>query len=87
MIKKTILEQYRGINKNFMTPKVTSAITTPDNRIIEISTGYDMNDKQIWGVSEFILNDDGKIETTRRGAMHTSRLSANKHAHILNGAM
>ena len=67
-----------------MTPKVKDYTLTPDNRIIELSEGTGINGEKIWGVSEFIWNNG--LETTKRGQMHRSAVSARKHFNILLGA-
>jgi len=85
MTKQNILEQYKRMGKNFMTPNVKSYILTEDNRIVELSSGTDFEGKVIYSVSEF-KNGDYGLETTKRGQMHRSLKSAKKHFNILLGA-
>lgn len=81
-----IKEQNNKMGKNFMTPEIINYTITPDGRIIELSAGLDLDNKKVFGVSEFILNDDKKLETTRRGQMHHTKQSARKHFNILLGS-
>jgi hypothetical protein len=76
------LSRYRRITPNFMTPDILKYTMSSDNRIIELSTGTDLEGKQIWGVTEF----DEQLNTTKRGQMHRSLISAKKHFNILLGA-
>lgn len=85
MNKQNILEQYKRMGKNFMTPNIKDYVLTGDDRIVELSTGYDMGDKQIWGVTE-LQKIDGQLQTTKRGQMHRSAQSARKHFNQLLGA-
>lgn len=86
MNKQNILEEYKKINKNFMTPIIKDFVQTSDNRIIELSQGIGIDGKAIWGVTEFIKEQGERLQTTRRGQMHTSIKSARKHFNILLGA-
>jgi len=78
-----IREEYKKIAPNFMTPDVKDFVLTPDNRIIELSTGTGIDGKPIWGVTEFTKEQGERLQTTRRGQMHTSAKSARKHFNIL----
>ena len=85
MNKQHILEQYKRMGKNFMTPDVKKYVMTTDNRIIELSTGFDMDSQKIWGVTE-LKEEDGILATTKRGQMHRSAKNARKHFNVLLGA-
>ncbi len=82
MNKAHTLEDCRHIGKNFMTPKVIDYVLTKDNRIIEIAKGEGFDGSDIWGVTEFAY-EGKRLETTRRGQMHTSIQSARKHYKVL----
>ena len=73
-----IKDQYKRMAKNFMTPNVRETEITSDGRLLELSDGYDMDGKNIYGVTEF-ETIDGKLQTTRRGQMHRTIQSARKH--------
>ncbi len=85
MTKNQIQEEYKKKSKNFMTPNVKEYVITPNNRVIELSTGTGIDGSKIWGVTEFEVTD-GRLETTRRGKMHTSAKSARQHFNVLLGA-
>lgn len=85
MNKNNILEQYRRMATNFITPKIIEYTMTPDYRIIELSQGEDMQGDQIFGVTELAIVN-GRLQTTKHGQMHHSKLSARKHFNVLLGA-
>ena len=74
MNRQIILEHYYKMSKNFMTPIILD-YQVIDNRIVELSTGYDVTDKKIYGVSEF-KDIKGKLETTKRGDVFWSYTKA-----------
>lgn len=82
MTKNQILEQYKRISPNFMTPDIKEYSQAPDGRIIELATGTGISGEKIWGVSEFSA-ESGRLETTRRGQMHKSINSARRHFNSL----
>lgn len=84
MNRQHIKESYEKMGKNFMTPDVIDYRFTKDYKVIELSKGHAIDGKQIWGVTEF-ETIDGRLQTTRRGQMHTSLKSARKHFNILLG--
>jgi len=86
MNKQYIREEYKKMGKNFMTPDIKQFVLTPDNRIVELSTGYDMDGKKIYGVTEFEKVQGERLQTTKRGQMHRSIQSARKHFNVLLGA-
>lgn len=86
MNKTHMNEDYKRMGKNFVTPDIKEAVTTSDNRIVELSTGIGMKGEKIWGVSEFKYNEEGRLETTRREQMHRSASSARRHFNVLLGS-
>lgn len=76
--KQHLLEDYKKMAKNFMTPNIREYQLTADNRIIELSAGYGIDGRKIYGVTEFTVID-GRLETTRRGQMHNTIISARRH--------
>jgi len=78
-MNKLFLEQaYKKIAPNFMTPKVREWEITGDGRVIELSEGNGIDGRDIYGVTEF-EEVDGWLQTTRRGQMHSTIISARKH--------
>lgn len=75
MIKSNLELAYKRTHKNFMTPNVIKYEITDDYRVIELSEGTGIEGNPIFGVTEF----DDSMHTTRRGQMHRSKQSANKH--------
>lgn len=75
-------DEYKKVSPNFMTPEILEHVITPDNRIIELSKGTGIEGNDIYGVTEFEYTDS-RLETTRRGQMHTSKISARKHFNLL----
>ncbi len=66
-----------------MTPEVRDIVQTSDGRILELSEGTGIKGERIFGVTEFEADDDGVLNTTRRGQMHRSIQSARKHFNVL----
>lgn len=78
MNKLQTLDEYRAMGKNFMTPNVREYELTKDGRIIELSQGIGLDGKNIYGVSEFVTVD-GRLQSTGRGQMHRTIMSARRH--------
>jgi hypothetical protein len=78
MNKTHILEDYKKISKNFMTPIVRDFILTDDYRVLELSEGNGIDGRKIYGLTEFEIID-GRLQTTRRGQMHNTIMSARRH--------
>jgi hypothetical protein len=73
-----IKEEYLKIAPNFMTPIRRDYVILPDSRLLELSEGTGIEGTKIFGVTEF-ETIDGKLQTTRRGQMHKTLVSARKH--------
>lgn len=73
-----ILEDYNKMSKNFMTPIVRDFMLTDDYRLLELSEGTGIEGNIIYGVTEF-ETIDGQLQTTRRGQMHRTIISARRH--------
>lgn len=76
-----IREEYLKMSKNFMTPNVIKYEQVGD-RIIELSSGVGVDNKPIWGVTEFIV-ENGELETSGNGDLFYSPKEARKHYSLL----
>ena len=68
-----------------MTPNIRDYVLTTDGRIVELSEGTGIGGEKIYGVTEF-KEEDGRLDTTRRGQMHKTLQSARKHFKVLLGS-
>lgn len=67
------------MGKNVLTPDVASyQISEDDTRIVELSVGTDMDNKPIYGVSEFVY-EHSTLTSTKRGQLFTDRKEARKY--------
>lgn len=75
----TKLQQaYNRVHDNFMTPTLIKAEFIGKDRIIELSSGIGLNNKPLYGVTEFVY-DGTSLDTTRRGNCFGSRTKANQY--------
>lgn len=77
MTEKQILEAYKKISPNFVTPKVREVLVI-GNRVLELSEGDILGDK-VFGVTELEYTQGSGLQTTRRGQMHYTIQSARRH--------
>jgi hypothetical protein len=85
MNKGNILDAYRRMGKNFVTPDVMDYVQTQDGRIVEIAKGTGLMGEKLWGVSEFKDGESG-LQPTGRGQLHYSLISARRYFNILLGS-
>jgi len=84
MNRQHIIDQYQRLAPNFITPKVKDWLITKDYRILELSVGTGIDGQtKLWGVSE-LAEENGKLDTTRRGKVFESLVEARRYFNLLN---
>jgi hypothetical protein len=72
---------YLRMGKNFMTPNILS-YEIVENRLVELSSGFGIDNSPIWGVTE-MLYENSKWGTTKNSKMFRTPKEARKYYKLL----
>ena len=81
MTREQIEKKYNKIYKNFMTPEIIKW-EIEGNRVLELSTGRGISNERIFGVTEFVV-EDNELVSSARSTMFSIRKKAIEHYNYL----